>query len=323
MKLATIEIIQALAPHPNADAIELATVLGFQCVVRKVDNFKEGERIVFIQPDSVLPDKAWAEFYRSKSNRIKAIRLRGAWSEGVIESLEAVGYAGPIEIGHEISRDIGVTKYEPPAPQDLQAKGPLPHDIRKTDEERFNNIIDLPYGELVDVTLKIDGQSFSVYRQDGEMGVLGRTQEYKLDSDNNFTRNFRRLEPALKEEAWLTDGLCLRGEQYGQQGGGKGIQLTAYNPYSKMPLGVAFFGVWIIKDRCYANKGHELYIHDLLDFPFERVPVLERNVPLTPELIKKYAEDLTEMNGQPFEGVVIQHSKGSFKVMSKTYDSKK
>ena len=148
MKLATIEIIQALAPHPNADAIELATVLGFQCVVRKVDNFKEGERIVFIQPDSVLPDKAWAEFYRSKSNRIKAIRLRGAWSEGVIESLEAVGYAGPIEIGHEISRDIGVTKYEPPAPQDLQAKGPRPHDIRKTDEERFNNIIDLPYGEL-------------------------------------------------------------------------------------------------------------------------------------------------------------------------------
>jgi hypothetical protein len=42
---------------------------------------------------------------------------------------------------------------------------------------------------------------------------------------------------------------------------------------------------------------------------------------LTPELIKEYAEVMTEVNGRPFEGVVIKHSKGSFKVLNLSYDS--
>lgn len=48
------------------------------------------------------------------------------------------------------------------------------------------------------------------------------------------------------------------------------------------------------------------------------VPVLDRAI-LTKELIEKYEND-PELG---FEGVVISHSKGSFKVINKAYDSKK
>lgn len=49
---------------------------------------------------------------------------------------------------------IGVVHYEPP-PQDLQAKGFLPKNIGKTDEIRWENLIDeLPFEETVDVTPK-------------------------------------------------------------------------------------------------------------------------------------------------------------------------
>jgi hypothetical protein len=53
------------------------------------------------------------------------------------------------------------------------------------------------------------------------------------------------------------------------------------------------------------------------------VPMLERDVILTPELIKQYAEDLEQINGQPFEGVVINHAGGSFKIINLAYDAKK
>ena len=319
MKLASIETITNILPHPNADALQFCEVLGYKCIIRKEDNFRHGERVIFIQPDTTLPNAEWSAVFRAKSNRVKAIRLRGEWSEGIVlkpsvVNLPPVSY----EDGQEISEIIGVRKYEAPAPQDLAAKGYLPFGIPQTDEERFNNIENLPFGELVDVTLKVDGQSLSAYWKDGKFGVCGRTLEFKLDSDNHFTRNFRKLELETKLRE-LNKNIVLRGEQYGQ-----GIQANANNPHSKLPVAVQFFSVWLIDERRYAYKGDRLYAFDL--FPkigLPTVEVLERDVILTPELIKKYAEDLETVNGIPFEGVVIQHSKGSFKVISKNYDSKK
>lgn len=67
MKLATIETIKSLSPIEGADRIELATVLGFQAVVKKGE-FQVNDKIVFIQPDTVLPDAEWAKTYKAKSN---------------------------------------------------------------------------------------------------------------------------------------------------------------------------------------------------------------------------------------------------------------
>lgn len=320
MKLASIETITEILPHGNADSLLICRVLGYQCIIRKVDDFKVGDKVCFIQPDTTLPDAEWATVFKAKSNRVKAIRLRNMWSEGIVLKLETFfDTAKNVFLeGYEVSELIGVTKYNTPAPQDLAAKGPLPFGIPKTDEERFNNIENLPFGELITITTKVDGQSFSAYWKDGEFGVCGRTLEYKLDAENHFTRNFKKL--GLQDKlASLGKNIVLRGEQYGQ-----GIQANANNPHSKLPVAVQFFSVWLIDERRYAYKGDRLYAFDL--FPkigLPTVEVLERDVILTPELIKKYAEDLETVNGIPFEGVVIQHSKGSFKVISKNYDSKK
>ena len=53
------------------------------------------------------------------------------------------------------------------------------------------------------------------------------------------------------------------------------------------------------------------------------LPMLEKDVVLTPELIKRYAEELETVNGQSYEGVVINHAGGSFKVLSLSYDARK
>jgi RNA ligase (TIGR02306 family) len=329
MKLATIELIKDVRKHPNADSLDIVKVLGYECIV-KLGQYRAGDKIVFIQPDSVLPDRPWAAFYKAKSNRVKAIKLRQAWSEGVVESLSNTGLGDDLGEGTDVTDALGVIKYEAPQPQDLSAKGGLPFGICMTDEERINNLGDgeIPWGQKVDVTLKIDGQSASYLYKLGEGGeesqfcIIGRTLEYKADAENNYSRNAAIYDIKNKLERFCMDNnisLAVRGESHGG-----GIQKHNNNYHSRLPLQIAFFSTWLVDERRHARKGHPLYIFDLaarLGIP--TVPLLERDVVLTPELVKKYMEDLREVNGQPFEGVVIQHEKGSFKILSKDYDSKK
>ena len=88
MKEASIEVIKNIRRHPNADKLELANVLGYQVVIQ-IDKFNEGQKIVYIKSDSVLPkDQEWAAaFLQYAPNRVKAIKLRGEWSEGLVINL--------------------------------------------------------------------------------------------------------------------------------------------------------------------------------------------------------------------------------------------
>lgn len=157
---ASIQKIISVEKHPGADSLDIVGVLGYKCIVKR-DSWKIGDLCVLIEPDTILPDKPWAAFYKARSSRIRAIKLRGVFSFGVVESITNVGYEGPIEEGLDISEAIGVTHYSAPEPQDLQAAGYYPFGIGRTDESRFQSIIGTkdmpPWGTLVDVSLKIDG----------------------------------------------------------------------------------------------------------------------------------------------------------------------
>ena len=54
--LASIQKIGNLEPIPNADAIEKATVLGWELVVKKGE-FRIGDLCVYCEIDSILPEK--------------------------------------------------------------------------------------------------------------------------------------------------------------------------------------------------------------------------------------------------------------------------
>lgn len=49
-----VTTIEKIALHPNADALELAQVLGWQLVVRKGE-YAVGDKIVYFPIDTVLP----------------------------------------------------------------------------------------------------------------------------------------------------------------------------------------------------------------------------------------------------------------------------
>jgi RNA ligase (TIGR02306 family) len=332
MKFASIESIMMVSKHPNADALDIVQVLGYKAITKR-NEWKVGDLCVFIQPDTVLPDAPWAAMYKAKSNRVKAIKLRGSWSMGIVESIEKV-FADivlpqPVE-GLEVGGFIGVTKFEPPAPADNSAKGLLPFGIPKTDQERYQNLKpeEIPYGELVDVTLKVDGQSLTAYCKRNEQGInlstgiCGRTLEFKDEANNNYTRaveKHRIIDKLAEYCVAHSVSLALRGESYG-----KGIQAFKENPHASLENDLALFSVFDIDRKQYANKGSRFYFVDVCaELGLPTVTILEKDVVLTPELIAKYDSGIEKIDGKPFEGVVINHANGSFKVISKSYDSKK
>ena len=64
-KLASIQKIKALKPIEGADAIEKATVLGWQLVVKKGE-FNVGDMAVYCEIDSLMPDKLKALLFHCK-----------------------------------------------------------------------------------------------------------------------------------------------------------------------------------------------------------------------------------------------------------------
>jgi hypothetical protein len=159
-KLVTIRTINDLNPIEGADAIEVATVDGWKIVVKKGE-FEIGHKAVYFEIDSFLPDgnPAW-QFLVDKSARIfegvkghklRTIKLRGQISQGLVLKLDQV----PAVIDHifalpedtdlrqlDLSEMLGVVKWEASLPACLQgqAQGLFPSFIRKTDQERCQNL---------------------------------------------------------------------------------------------------------------------------------------------------------------------------------------
>jgi len=328
MSTATYERIEEIHPHPNADKLEFARVMNYEALVPKGE-YMVGEDVIFIHPDSILPDQPWAEpFKKYVRGRVRAIKIRGAYSMGIIAKTNIMPFPGAGDTwyyGKDVSDLLGITKHEPALPKDTKAKGALPFGIYKTDESNWQGLRHLPWGEEVDVTLKIDGQSATYYckkvNDEWVTGITSRNLEIKMECHNHLTYANEQLQILDKLKAYCQKhdlSLALRGELYGT-----GIQAHQYNPHSMMPVSWACFNLMNIDTLTYFFKGSEHYYEDAcVEMELPTTPVIER-APLTKELIHKYDEELEELFGVGFEGVVMKHSTGSFKVINKFYDSRK
>lgn len=110
--IVSVADIQHVRPHPNADSLDIAEVLGWQVVVAK-GQYADGDRVVHFPPDTILPKEVSDRFgvtrYLSKQ-RIQATRLRGEPSFGLVMPVEDASW----EIGQNVAEHYGATKWEPP-----------------------------------------------------------------------------------------------------------------------------------------------------------------------------------------------------------------
>jgi RNA ligase (TIGR02306 family) len=338
-KLATVRKIKELRPIPDADAIELAIVDGWNVVVAKNVGHKEGDLVVYCEIDSFLPIEPEFEFLRKTSYkkmgdvegfRLKTIKLRGQVSQGLILPLkdaytiyQRTRPSLNLEWfeGLEVTDMLGIVKYEPPIPAQLagKIKGMFPSFLKKTDEERVQNLAKeyeqwrLSSAHQFYITEKLDGSSATFYFNDGSFGVCSRNLDLLETEDNTFWKVAYDLKIKEKLES-LNRNVAIQGELIGE-----GIQ---GNPYKIKGHSVRFFNVFDIDTQEYfglpmflATMEHSLKL--------ETVPILGIfQLPETIEELLKIAEEKSVLNPDfDREGIVIRSMdrKISFKVISNKF----
>jgi RNA ligase (TIGR02306 family) len=95
-KLASIQKVIGVRSIEGADRVEVCQIQGYECVVAKKDNFKVGDLVVYVECDSILPDKPEFEFLRETKFRIKIRKMRGQVSQGIVFPLTILQPYGTI-----------------------------------------------------------------------------------------------------------------------------------------------------------------------------------------------------------------------------------
>ncbi|MFD3326760.1 RNA ligase (ATP) [Streptomyces sp. NPDC058701] len=248
--------------HPNADALELAQVGLYRAVVAK-GAYKSGEFALYIPEQAVLPAALIEELGLTgrlaggSADRVKAVRLRGELSQGLVcrpRALADVDLARAAEEGTDFAELLGITKWSPPVPTtmsgDVESAPDLMPWVDIENLQRYPDIFEA--GEPVVLTEKLHGTaSLFTYVVDGARSLVSskgfgsRSLALKEDERNLYWRAVRghgvpAVAAALAARLGATR-IGIFGEVYGA-----GVQDLAYGTNvrtAEAPPGYAVFDV--------------------------------------------------------------------------------
>lgn len=310
-----------MSPHPNADSLSLCNVLGWQVVFNHNDNnYKDGDLVVYVEVDSVLPDKPEFEFLKNKNFRIKPIKLRGEISNGLLLPLSVLpleknvmtddGKGNSVEtqtqweIGDDVSEILGAVHYEKPIPAVLSGEivGYRPSFIRKTDElnaRSYPHMLDALKGEPYYITRKDDGSSGTFFLKDGTFGVCSRNLHLKEDEKNGFWKMARKydIENHLRN-LFANTHTAIQAEIVGPNinGGNLGIKDLELHAFSLIDLvSGTLFPLDMLKTIC-----------NIFSMPMVTVVEEGDSFNHTLKSLLELANGLKYPNGKPAEGIVVR-----------------
>lgn len=142
-----VEITQPVEHHPNADRLSLIRIHDYLCISAKLEDgshrYKVGDLVVYVPEGAVVPDYLlrpgfWDETKNKgilagpDGNRVKALNLRGIFSQGILFPVptdypdglpygrgvltNGAGEERFVNAGDDVAEFLGIVKYEPPIP---------------------------------------------------------------------------------------------------------------------------------------------------------------------------------------------------------------
>lgn len=331
MKLATIEKILNIVNIPGKENIKMATVLGWEVVIKK-DEFQIDDFCVYIPIDTEIELKR-DHFSHIKNKRIKTAKFNTpygpVYSQGLCITLSSVFYISEIKVLFEsgdfndvdISNFLGVIKHYYITPNLKLKVGnrscssiDFPTNIiSKTDED---NLKSKPrcLQEIIDkeiyISLKLDGSSMTLIWKDNYFTCNSRnlsiykiiidnmTIEYEFESEMvNYVKNKRF-------ELLDIQNFVIQGEFVGWKINGNKMS------YQK---GEYDFFVFTIKN---ITTGELLSLTEMQEFciiyGFKMVPILETKICTIEDTItsfQNYSNSVVyEFNNglNPGEGIIIR-----------------
>jgi RNA ligase (TIGR02306 family) len=361
-KLVTVREVRRIDEIEGADRIELAFIDGWSCIVKKGE-FEVGNYGMFFEIDSFLPasDERFSflkdkkTFEGEEGYRLKTMRMKGVLSQGlllpirdfrdVIETYFDHEGDDRIDFSINYAEKLGVRKWEKPIPVQLrgQVKGNFPPFLRKTDQERIQNIDEGILAKYTlddfEITEKLDGTSATFFVKDGVFGVCSRNLELKEDENNLYWKIARekKIEEVMKEVVET----CGREIAFQGEIAGIGVQ---GNPLKLEKVDFFLFDVWDITEQRYWTHEERQAMYLSGEFKLNNslpshIPILQYPDPEhgrilcstiydidrveRDHLIEKVNGLMSQKNDSCLaEGIVFKHLKNSgfsFKVISNDY----
>ncbi len=231
--------------HPNADSLYIAKIHGGYPIIFKGKeyggSFAEGDLAVYIPVDSLVPatkEYAWlspqvevllpggekqmvdAEVPREKDRRVRAKRLRGVFSMGML----GLPPEGAVE-GQEVAEVMGITKYEEPE-EVISASRTDGFQVPAPRLKMLPSVYDIEGlrrytgafrpGEAYVCTEKLHGQNARFVHDGEKLHVGSRTRWLTTDERNTWADAATRYELADKLAKY--PGHVFFGETYGNNG---------------------------------------------------------------------------------------------------------
>ncbi|MFF2084252.1 RNA ligase (ATP) [Nocardia sp. NPDC058176] len=316
-------------PHPNADRLELAQVGLYRAVVAK-GQFSTRDHAVYIPEQAILPEELIDELgltgklAGAQRNRVKAVRLRGEVSQGIVctpAALSGVDLAAAAAERTDFAELLGVVKWVVPVTVSMSGQvESAPDLLRWVDVENIKRFPDIfAAGEPVVATEKIHGTAcLLTHVRDGDRilvsskGIGGRSMALIAADGNLYWRAIRAhgLDEAARKLAAALDAdrIGLFGEVYGA-----GVQDLHYGASAAQDASLGFGLFDIAVDRTGAPvrwlDHHEITtLLTELGIELPRVPVLYEG-PYDAEALLRLAEGTETVSGAGTnirEGLVVR-----------------
>lgn len=101
--------------------MSLRSIDGWSVIVKK-NEFQVGDKCVYCEIDSVLPEKPEFEFLRNKNFRIKTMKMGGVISQGICFPLSILPES-EYKVGDDVTDIMGVKQYEPTMDREPKSLG--------------------------------------------------------------------------------------------------------------------------------------------------------------------------------------------------------
>lgn len=296
-KLATIRKIEEIKPIPEADKICAYRVDGWW-VVDTINKYQVNDLVIYCEVDSWIPHELAPflskgqeprEYNGMKGERLKTVKLLGQISQGLLLPKTILDEKGlwPLAgnpVGHNLTNQLGIQKWEPPIPAQLQGmmKGNFPHFIPKTDQERCQNLrkeFDKYQSFTYEVTEKLEGTSLTCYISDGEFNVCSRNLNLKETEGNTYWNVARKynIEEKLREFGY--NNIAIQSEILGPA----------------------------IQNNIYELKEHQFFVFDVYDIKSGKYFTPKERQEFCKKLEFQHAPwlDTFELQGSTIEDIIL------------------
>lgn len=345
-QLVTIQKIDKIIKHPNADRLNIATIGLWEMITAA--SLNAGDEVLFFEIDSMIPlNDSRFEFLKGRNekvlndttySRLRTMRLRGELSQGLIipikEFEREVEQFLNTENELDLQEILGVKKYEAPAwisrgkGSNPEIGNSFPDFVPKTDQERIQNCIRqyqdaVANNESFEASFKLHGSSITILVKNNQLEICSRNYSLRIPDVfewNEVTNHF--ISTAIKAgivfkllllHSMTGKNIALQGELFGE-----GINKNFENIKG---LDINIFDVYDIDAMRYLlpkERMEFLNTHNI-----KSVPIYDADfkLPSNPGDCLRIADGDSAYNGKFREGLVFKSNTRdfSFKAVSNRF----